>query len=466
MTTTTKAPFFGPKKPTTAILEYRELSIDDKLLFDPGSRPGCVWIREDRDRLAAEQHFAWYRALPMRRRLRYDPHSNGRFRHGHEMIQADQSRLSSLRDKHCMGHIDKVYRGRLDVRPTSTKLSKDDLKKREWIIEKLRTFKAFDSVGRLSRSERDWWDQFVAAVQRHCDNSHDSDVPSYVKSILSKEPGKRRRQIESYRTLRSRMPAVSIHSNVRDGKVWKGATTTTSAAMVDESEENWNRYSKSWHRKYGPATEVYDRRVILLQTHGDSFRWDVVGFKSWAGDVFVRAIEQSKFAPRGTQAPMKVRLRKAYRAKQIRCPGDDQLWVRTLLGAPVDMVIVDRHGNTFHDDCAGSILMAELIRRGKVESMPTHLREELDEKLASRSKRSDPNAITMNSCRALGFCRAGIQDFCDQFGFDSSGTYIAQEVYDKLSSIPKHLLLPFARELRVLARSVGAESLADQLTSD
>ena len=53
----------------------------------------------------------------------------------------------------------------------------------------------------------------------------------------------------------------------------------------------WRKYSIFYHRKYGPASAVYDRRVVYLEEKDGSKERELMRLESWRGNWRRRALE-------------------------------------------------------------------------------------------------------------------------------------------------------------------------------
>lgn len=200
-----------------------------------------------------------------------------------------------------------------------------------------------------------------------------------------------------------------------------------------------NRYSKSWHRKFGGVKEVSNRTITIYKkdgrARGGRKQLAVVPFDAWRGNVLLAAIKQSGlFTVTASKAPLSVRLDKFYDAKCVRTIGNIKIWHRTLLGEHVDYCAVV-NGVTFH------AYKKKTAVKGLCEKI----------KKAAQLK-NEP--ISYKLCKELGFCDPGIRAFCDDFGLDIKGTYSPEYIESIVKARPD-LAAPFAHELRVVAKALN-----------
>jgi hypothetical protein len=208
---------------------------------------------------------------------------------------------------------------------------------------------------------------------------------------------------------------------------WEVSTTQS----VDEDR---NCYSKSWHRKYGAKYTISSREITFKRKCGKGFVTKRVDLSSWAGNYLENAIVSAGIEPKAPKAPLSVRLHKAFDAVLVRELRGHKIYQRTLLGQPVDFVIVAPMGTTYHDDNRKNLMRGLYSKikamRGKVDF--------------------GDNCVDWDACRKLGFCKEGIKAFCNDFGFDVKKQYSPREIAEQVKSAP-HLAVPYLAELRTLA---------------
>lgn len=212
--------------------------------------------------------------------------------------------------------------------------------------------------------------------------------------------------------------------------------------QLEDIEWNNHKYSKAWHRQYGGVKEVSNRRIVITKQDGRAkggFKQvSVVLFDAWRGNILVQAIDQSgvfKFPE--TKVPLSVRLNKWYDAKITRTVGHVRIYERTLLGEFVDYCAV-LNGVTFH---------APTIREAV---------KGLNRKIKAAAKRRN-QPITYKLCKELGFCDAGIKEFCAEFNLDIKESYSPSEIEALVKAEPAKAA-PFENELRTVAKTLGYQT--------
>jgi hypothetical protein len=207
-------------------------------------------------------------------------------------------------------------------------------------------------------------------------------------------------------------------------------------------EWNMHRYSKAWHRAHGGAKEVSCRKITIYSYHPRKKQKlhvaAVVRFDAWRGNILLTAIKNSGLfvAPEST-APMSVRLDKFYSAEIIRTIGHIKIYERKLLGGHIDYCAV-LNGVTFHADSIRAAV------RG------VHV------KIKAAAKRQN-SPINLKLCKELGFCDAGIKQFCNVFNIDIKGSYTPDEI-EALVRSDLDKAAPFEHELRTVAKTIGYQS--------
>jgi hypothetical protein len=184
---------------------------------------------------------------------------------------------------------------------------------------------------------------------------------------------------------------------------------------------------------------VSDRRITIEKIDGRSKggkkQMAVVLLESWRGNVLLTSIKESGlFTAPASKAPLSVRLDKFYGAELVRAIGHIKIWERTLLGEAVDYCAV-LNGVTFHAD----------TERLAVHGVHQKIK-------AATKKRNEP--ISYKLCKELGFCEAGIKQFCDVFNLDLHDTY-SPETIETLVKADTNKASPFEAELRTMAKAIG-----------
>lgn len=223
------------------------------------------------------------------------------------------------------------------------------------------------------------------------------------------------------------------YGKISSSKVDVGKWTIEVSQNIEKDD---SFYSKSWHRTYGAKYTVENRLIKFSRKHGRGRLNRSVPLTSWSGRFLSNSIVQAGLAPKSPKLPLRIRLHKAFDAHYVKSIRGYKIYCRTLLGAPVDWVIVAPLGTTYHTD-----KYSELIRG-------------LFTKIRANSKRLDldSNLIDWDVCRQLGFCKTGIQEFCDLFNLNVSGQYSCADIELAVREAPE-LAEPFIAELMTLAKA-------------
>lgn len=203
-----------------------------------------------------------------------------------------------------------------------------------------------------------------------------------------------------------------------------------------EVTEDRGYYSKAWHRQYGPKRTISDREITFTRAWGKGKRVLTYNLSTWSGDFVAKAIINLGLAPKASKVPLRVRLNKAYDAKLITEKRGYKFYQRTLLGHPVDYVIVSPLGVTYHDTDR------KALTRG------------LHAKIKNQLRQLRPDLISWKTCKKLGFCDAGIKEFCDIYGLDIKGAYTPGEIETRVRANIK-AATPFLHELKTIAQAVN-----------
>lgn len=207
---------------------------------------------------------------------------------------------------------------------------------------------------------------------------------------------------------------------------------------VEEGQWVHDRYSRSWHRMYGGIWEVLDRRVELLRV-GRLLELEVVApisINAFRGHWLIRAIIELLGlepvpVPRGLRA---IQGNPHFEVDYVRSLGPVRIYVRRLAGEPVDYcAVVD--GETFH---AASPREAVKGLHHKVK-----LRAEKAAVQAARER----EVLTAEDGFALGFCEAGMRDFCSLNGLDFDGAYTRAELRQVIDRRRDENLIYWRQEL-------------------
>lgn len=203
--------------------------------------------------------------------------------------------------------------------------------------------------------------------------------------------------------------------------------------------EDWHYYSKAWHRAHGPKRSTSDRKITIYKYNGRAKQKlqeaDVVKFSGWRGNLLLQTIKQSSlFVAPESKIPLSVRLDKFYDASLVRSIGHIKIYARTLLDLHVDYCAA-LNGITFH---ANTI-------RAAVRGVHVKIK-------AAAKKRN--SLINLKLCKELGFCDAGIKQFCNVFSIDINSDYTPSEI-ETIVKANLAQAAPFESELRTVAKTLS-----------
>jgi hypothetical protein len=203
------------------------------------------------------------------------------------------------------------------------------------------------------------------------------------------------------------------------------------ATAWQTEERDYKFYSKAWHRNHGPKITVTGRYVKFTSAKG---REKTAQLDSWRGNWQAKALILAGLV-KPKKGQMHIRLNEAFDIKIIKKSRGYNLYQRTLKGEAVDFCLVSPLGLTYHGASMRECLAG------------------LKQKRESQSRRESAT-IDWKFLRSLGFCEAGIREFCSVFGFDIKKSYAPMDIYVAVSQdLPA--AAPFERELRQLADVVG-----------
>ena len=192
----------------------------------------------------------------------------------------------------------------------------------------------------------------------------------------------------------------------------------------DISYDN-NRYSKSWHRKYGGAKSISNTFFAVNAKTGEKFVNDVAGNKS----IISCLIDNPLFLDIDSGHSLKMRLSKKCDCVLIKTVDNFEIYSRTLGGTHIDYVIKTGAHVTHSDDIDAGINSLK-IKMG-----------------AQHDK--NKKLIDFDYLRSLGFCAAGIRRFCDVFGCDIDAQYTIDQIKKMVRSAPDNAA-PFLSELKTI----------------
>lgn len=171
--------------------------------------------------------------------------------------------------------------------------------------------------------------------------------------------------------------------------------------------EDWNRYSKAWHNKYG-AYRWIERRYILLSKRDERIEIDV---KKWQGNWLINALSKyfniQSSCPKGRK---KIQLNKAFTVNFIKQINGYELYERAFENIHIDYAIFDTKTKTaYHDENYNNLI--------------TGLKRKFEAKYNFENEN-----ITKETAKKLGFCLAGVKQFCEDNNIDYEGSYTRKEL--------------------------------------
>jgi hypothetical protein len=199
---------------------------------------------------------------------------------------------------------------------------------------------------------------------------------------------------------------------------------------------NHERYSKTWHRQHGGVWEVSERRVDM-QRRGPLGSMEVVrsiqvpGFR---GHWLVRAIASllELPTPRVPAALRSVQGVDVFSVDPLPNIDGAEMYRRSLGPIEVDFCAV-RGGVTFH------------------AATPRSAVDGLARKAQSRARTDKPaDLISVRTGLKLGFCMAGIRDFCDVNEIDVEASFTRKDLREIVSQRREENECRWGAELREL----------------
>jgi hypothetical protein len=236
-----------------------------------------------------------------------------------------------------------------------------------------------------------------------------------------------------------------MKSPKRDEPQTKAQMGKWTVTAHENGEWNNNKYSKSWHRKYGGVWEVESRDVTFSTSCRKDPKRVLVKLTSWRGDWLAKAVAKAGLAPEKSAAPMSVRLNKAYDAKIVmrrkqEGQEDVAIWKRTLLGETIDFCAVGKFDGkkiTYHDS-----------------SWLTAMKG-LEKKAGAQRLRAEGRVIDRALIKNLHFCDQGVAEFCRIVGIENRGTYTPEQIHEAIQKAGYRSVAHFAPELKTLAKAVN-----------
>lgn len=176
---------------------------------------------------------------------------------------------------------------------------------------------------------------------------------------------------------------------------------------VEQDEtEDWEKYSKSWHKAHGPHRRI-DRRRVVFRKGKEVHTIDVDSFR---GDYLFNAIVQFfKLQPVKVAKDLKnVQLWEFCEIKEVKKLICTVFYERTFMGVFLDYCILHKK-QTYH--------------ASTLEGCVKGLKKKLNAKYAFENEE-----LTKEVAYALGFCETGVESFCSDNGLDVDATYTRKEL--------------------------------------
>lgn len=203
------------------------------------------------------------------------------------------------------------------------------------------------------------------------------------------------------------------------------------AVASEDTDKDYDYYSKAWHRQYGARVTISNRRVTFTSNKGVV---RVARLDSWQGNWQLKALLLAGIV-KPKRKLMSVRLNPAFDVELIGARLGHRFYLRSLKGEPCDYCVVSPAGTTYHGSTIDYCLRGLRQKQVQVE-------------------RRKVAVIDWKFLRKLGFCKEGIREFCRAFGFEPTDAATPQEVYDRVRAHPE-AAEPYLAELKTVAKVVG-----------
>ena len=188
---------------------------------------------------------------------------------------------------------------------------------------------------------------------------------------------------------------------------------------ANDENHSYNRYSRGWHRKHGPAVSVSNRRVerVTYTPEGGRVIEVIQPVSSYRGNWLINAVVADLgLTPIEYPKNLKcVQLNPHIMICLLRTIAGISIYRRSFAGAPVDYCVMNATGITYHADTIAACMQG--------------LRRKLKPNNAGKS-----NIFDMAYALSLGFCSVGIRQFCTDYGLDSTRSYTRSELHAVVSA--------------------------------
>ena len=198
-------------------------------------------------------------------------------------------------------------------------------------------------------------------------------------------------------------------------------------------------YSKAWHRRHGGRKIVESRTVMIRRMHNECVEARDIKVNDWRGQWLLNALcEADVIAPIKISGHLKtIQLNKFLGVRLIRSINGVSLYERTLVDTHYDYCVakgkITFHANTISNGLKG-------LRRKLAISTGVPL--------------AKSRLINVALCQSLGFCDAGIKEFCHDFDLDINAEYSAKRIYQIISA-DLSLAAKYQEELHKVADSLN-----------
>lgn len=178
--------------------------------------------------------------------------------------------------------------------------------------------------------------------------------------------------------------------------------------FIESGNYNNNKYSKSYHKKYGGAWEKENSYVIVNRNNEFLKKIEVDNFKGNTLHKIIHELTDKVVS----DVPLYVRLNEYYDAKIIKSILGYTIYKRTLLDQFYDYVIVSPDKLTYHDSELKNLFIG------------------LKEKVRTKSLKAENKLVNFKILRLLGFCKDGITQVAEYLELSTSKNYSVDEIVD------------------------------------
>jgi hypothetical protein len=212
--------------------------------------------------------------------------------------------------------------------------------------------------------------------------------------------------------------------------------------VTHTEDEDWEYYSKAWHRSHGPKRTITGRFVNFYKK-GEKQR--SIAVNSFAGNyAFNAIIEQFSVKKEVAGITLKKKTGKHFKKIQLNDRlkvkyegkrGIVKFFSRWLLDARIDFCALDKEGNTFHGPT-------------KLDAI-----KGLKKKLEAAAE-FDTEIINYSTAKDLGFCQSGIITFCEINDIDINGDFTRKQLEEIIRKSATENCQKFAAEIKKLGIQV------------